>query len=769
MFTNARTKSVFLSWLISYVITLLIPLGLNTAAYVESVRVVKEQIGTAHEASLHQLQQIVDEQLRTVEKFSHQIAFLDRVRSLLYLDSELLSFHRFYIYRLIQDFRVYKLASGIVDEFYVYFRRLDFGITSDAMYDTRRLYEFLHKDAAFSYYDWLGLVHGTHNARYLPITRRSSDGISVNAIALAQSIPYGKSGEKIATIVIMTDEENLRTLVLGLKWVSGGTVQIIDGSGSTVFSTGAGLPITAEQRRELKRLGTVAVEGPDGEDLILSAVESEVNDWTYVSILPDRVFMRASHYVGRIIVVSLALCVVVGIGVAYLFTRLNYNPLQKLLGLVPDADTKTRSRSGNEYDLLRSYVSDIIVENVRFKDRIDRQKEHLRNSFLVRLLRGTAQSAISLPDGLAAYGIEFAFPHFMVMLFTVDEADAPHESGNGGSSSEISRVLREEIRGEATLESGEIDGTVFCIVNMSQAGSSPLTDRLTELAESVQLQFEDEYGVSLSIARSDVHDSLHGIAAAYAEATAALEYKLLLGERTPVVSYSDIAVTDEGELSSTEFLQFELKFINCIKAEDYHEARIILDALFNEHFSSARLSLQMTKVRMFGLINTMVNAMSELTLHHEIRFLDSIDYAAGLLESGSVVELKHRMLEILTAVDEYATNRRQETKDHLKDEVMSYVREAYDDVDLNVSQIADRFGMSVSHLSRKFKKDAGVGLLDFIHKVRIDEAKRLLESAELTIGEIGRRVGYYSDVAFIRAFKRYEGVSPGKFRSVTEA
>lgn len=748
---------------------LLIPLGLNTAAYVESIRVVKQQIGTAHEASLDQLQQIVDEQLRTVEKFSQQIAFLDRVRSLLFLESDLLSFHRFYIYRLIQDFRVYKLASGIVDEFYVYFRRLDFGITSEAMYDTRQLYEFIHRDPGFTYYDWLGLVHGSHNARYVPITRRSSDGISVDAVALLQSIPYGKSADKIATIVIMTDEENLLDLVLGLKWVSGGSVQILDEGGTTVFSTGADLPLTAEQRSDLAERGTISAKGIDGEDLVLSAVESEVNDWTYVSILPDRVFMRASNYVGRIILVSLALCVVIGIGVAYLFTRINYNPLRKLLGLVPDVGATTRGRSGNEYDLLRSYVSDIVVENVRFRDRIDKQKKHLKNSFLVRLLRGKAQSAISLPDGLEAYGIEFAFPRFMVMLFTVDDADVPRQAGSASSSSEITRVLREEIRGEASLESGEIDGTVFCIVNMSEEGSAGLTDRLTELAESVQLQFEDEYGVSLSIARSDVHESLHGLSAAYAEATAALEYKLLLGERTPVISYADIAVTDEGELSSTEFLQFELKFINCIKAEDYQEARTILDALFTEHFSSARLSLQMVKVRMFGLINTMLNAMSELTLHHEIRFLDSIDYAARLLESGSVIELKERMLEILAAVDEYAATRRQETRDNLKDEVIAYVHSAYDDVDLNVSQIADRFGMSVSHLSRKFKKDAGVGLLDFIHKVRIEEAKRLLESAELTIGEIGRRVGYYSDVAFIRAFKRYEGVSPGKFRALTEA
>jgi AraC-like DNA-binding protein len=177
----------------------------------------------------------------------------------------------------------------------------------------------------------------------------------------------------------------------------------------------------------------------------------------------------------------------------------------------------------------------------------------------------------------------------------------------------------------------------------------------------------------------------------------------------------------------------------------------------------------MAKVRMFGLINTMVNAMSEIALHHEIRFLDSTDYAASLLESRSVPELRDRVQDMLRALDDYAANRRDEVKATLKTEVMKFVEDSYEDVNLNVSQIADQFGLSVSHLSRTFKKDAGVGLLDYIHIVRVEEAKRLLQDVDLSVGEIGRRVGYYSDVAFIRAFKRYEGVSPGKFRSLAQA
>jgi AraC-like DNA-binding protein len=758
-------------------------MALNTVAYVESVRVVKQQITTAHEASLTQLKQIVDEQLRKIDKFSQQIAFLDRVRSLLYLDSELFNFHRFYIYRLIQDFRVYKLAAGIVDEFYVYFKRLGFGITSSAMYETERLYDFVHDDEEFTYYTWLDLMFADHNGSFVPVKRRSNEGIIVDSMAHVQSIPFGTYSEKVGTIVIMVDKPSLKNVVQGLKWVAGGTVQIIDGNGELLFSTGPKMQLRDDQYADLLERGTLDLRNSAGETVVLSAVGSEVNDWSYVSILPDRVFLQPSNYIGRIILLSLSLCLVVGIGVAYLFARINYYPLRKLLGLLPrhaqsgtDAGNPSAAQgSGNEYELLQSYVSDIVVKNEEYQDRIDKQKVHLKNRFLVRLLRGSAQKSISVTDGLDVYGIQFDYPYFMVMLFTTEGPAAvgtDSEEGLGEDGHHIVTALGElirEIRTDVKIESGDADGTVFCIVNLGSKSSDSLEHKIAEFAETVQFGFEKEYEVSLSIAMSDVHESLHGISVAYSEAGAALEYKLLMGERAPLVTYAGVSACSEMEVDCTRFLQYELKFINCIKAEDYYEARAILESLFTENFVDARLSLQMVKVRMFGLINTMVNAMSELTMHHEIQFLDSIDYAESLLKCASVVDLKQTMFHILAALDQYALERRQAMKDRALDDVISYVRGQFADVDLNVSQIADHFGLSVSYLSRRFKKETGIGLLDYIHTVRIDEAKALLEGSDLNVGEIGRRVGYYSDIAFIRAFKRYQGISPGKYRAVAES
>jgi AraC-like DNA-binding protein len=62
----------------------------------------------------------------------------------------------------------------------------------------------------------------------------------------------------------------------------------------------------------------------------------------------------------------------------------------------------------------------------------------------------------------------------------------------------------------------------------------------------------------------------------------------------------------------------------------------------------------------------------------------------------------------------------------------------------------------------------GIGLLDYIHLVRVREAKRLLANGSLNVEEIARKVGCGSRVTLVRAFKRYEGVAPAAFRDLDE-
>lgn len=83
---------------------------------------------------------------------------------------------------------------------------------------------------------------------------------------------------------------------------------------------------------------------------------------------------------------------------------------------------------------------------------------------------------------------------------------------------------------------------------------------------------------------------------------------------------------------------------------------------------------------------------------------------------------------------------------------------------LCATMICDRFRISPSYLSHMFKRRTGIKLVDYIHKTRIDLAKRLLETTTKTIAEISREVGYISSTSFSTTFKRYESITPREYR-----
>lgn len=73
-------------------------------------------------------------------------------------------------------------------------------------------------------------------------------------------------------------------------------------------------------------------------------------------------------------------------------------------------------------------------------------------------------------------------------------------------------------------------------------------------------------------------------------------------------------------------------------------------------------------------------------------------------------------------------------------------------------------GIAERTLKRRFKTATGGSLIDYLQKLRIEEAKRLLESSGLPVDEISAQVGYADTSFFRRLFKRMTGLNPRQYR-----
>jgi len=87
-------------------------------------------------------------------------------------------------------------------------------------------------------------------------------------------------------------------------------------------------------------------------------------------------------------------------------------------------------------------------------------------------------------------------------------------------------------------------------------------------------------------------------------------------------------------------------------------------------------------------------------------------------------------------------------------------------LELNQNELAYQVGMSRSYFSQCFKRFYGVSFGDVLRTLRLDAAKQLLVTTQLTISDIANRVGFIDHKYFSRTFKAQIGVYPTEYRSL---
>ena len=84
---------------------------------------------------------------------------------------------------------------------------------------------------------------------------------------------------------------------------------------------------------------------------------------------------------------------------------------------------------------------------------------------------------------------------------------------------------------------------------------------------------------------------------------------------------------------------------------------------------------------------------------------------------------------------------------------------------LNIETVAKRAGMSVRNFSRRFKSATGEAFSLYVQKLRVENAKHLLETTNSSASEIMYRVGYNDERSFRRLFKQHTGLAPRYYRN----
>jgi AraC-like DNA-binding protein len=113
-----------------------------------------------------------------------------------------------------------------------------------------------------------------------------------------------------------------------------------------------------------------------------------------------------------------------------------------------------------------------------------------------------------------------------------------------------------------------------------------------------------------------------------------------------------------------------------------------------------------------------------------------------------------------TALTARTTARSRET---LLAEVFGFIADSYHEP-ISLRDVARAVSLSRGHLTTVVRRKTGRTVQEWIAERRMAEARRLLVETELSVEEVGRRVGYGESGYFVRSFRRTHGATPLAWR-----
>lgn len=205
------------------------------------------------------------------------------------------------------------------------------------------------------------------------------------------------------------------------------------------------------------------------------------------------------------------------------------------------------------------------------------------------------------------------------------------------------------------------------------------------------------------------------------------------------------------------------RLITGLSMENYDKVWQNLDSLLTKALPVDERNVKNTRYRMYAMTAFLVTSIEEY-LGGEREFIESNGFEARLYEADNISDYRKRMRAILQEIVEYKA---QNTfVSGRMEDVRRYLLEHYLDSSLSVAAVAEEFGISISYLSRSFKEAFDVNLLEYIQRLRIEQAKKLLRTQ--TVQSVAKEVGFWEAQALTRAFKKYEGLAPADYKRFLE-
>jgi len=732
-----RRYRVFARLLIPYLAFLLLAIIIGAAIYEKTIALIDSQVTTNQIRVLEQSKEILERRLEELSSISLQLANDTRIIQLQAVTDPFAGKNTYRVLDTNKNLYDYKLYNNFIYNYYIFFKNSKLVLTPGGVYP---IDQFFGNIAQFSKPDldqWMKLISGAYvSHKMLPAQKVTMKDAAHTMLTYIQSL--GSPGTTQGMIAIMIDQKQIQALFQGLGIADNGWAYIMDEQGQIVSTLSSNAPpLEVELGSLQKDTGFIKQSLPSGE-VMIAYTKSFYNGWIYVVGQPASIVLEKVRYIQKIMFVSALIFLGLGIFIAYILAYRNSKPLRNLL-----------------------------YNNDKLKAEIEQQVPLLRAAYLQRLLSGQFDTIGDSEALFKHIGMTWQGRSCRVVLVQL-RGFVNSLAGDLPEEPDAKRVLAKEILREIIEPEGfvcDIAEDQFAVLlghSAEQPESEPdrqaIEWKLQSAKESMntQLKLIAVFGIGAPCG------SLAEISRSYEQAREALNMLLWKGEYD--YAWFEELPTDRNNYYFPQ--DTETRLIHMAKAGDSAQVALTLDTLYEENFERRHLPLAAIHLFLSDMWGSLMKLLPQIELdqqevYQRIRALSSeTDSHKSRLRSYQAIRSTY-----LWACDRVNEHKKSQNV-QLVASILEMLQNTYHHSELCLDAVADRFGITKVYLSQFFKEQLGINFSEYLENLRMDKAKKLLQSTPLTIQEIAEHVGYSSSNTFCRAFKRLHGISATSYKKM---
>ena len=258
-----------------------------------------------------------------------------------------------------------------------------------------------------------------------------------------------------------------------------------------------------------------------------------------------------------------------------------------------------------------------------------------------------------------------------------------------------------------------------------------------------------------------VYGNTEDISISYNEAQNAISYKIFLDD-SQAISIMD---AEPGEDIDDYIEEKQIpRIIHEVKAGTDESLKKMIDETVGR-FRNESESLSQLQFFYTDLLVELSRLARGHKLMNEAVELMEVDARTELSSCKDLSDFAGRAYERAKGLKEKLSEGRESFSKGVTDRAKQYINAHYAETDMSVEKLCGQLNVCASYFSSIFKRDVGMSFVSYLTQVRMEEAKRLLDTTDEKSYVIAGMVGYDEPNYFSYVFKKQFGVSPSKYRN----